>query len=51
MAGRMTYQVSAEPGLERASIPSQLVRPAAGGRVTVRAERWIPAAVREAVAG
>ena len=52
MAGRMTYQVSAEPGLERVSIPPLLVQPlvgnavlhgiepsAGGGRVTVRAER------------
>lgn len=51
MAGRMTYQVSAEPGLERVSIPPLLVRPlvenavlrgiepsASGGRFTVRAE-------------
>ena len=52
MAGRMTYQVSAEHGLERVSIPPLLVQPlvenavlhgiepsAGGGRVTVRAER------------
>lgn len=51
MTGRMTYQVSAEPGLERVSIPPLLVQPlvenavrhgiepsAGGGRFTVRAE-------------
>ena len=44
MAGRMTYQVSAEPGLERVSVPET---PEGG----VSAELWIPAAAREAVAG
>ena len=52
MAGRMTYEVDVEPGLEAVRVPPLLLQPlvenavlhgiepsAAGGRVTVRAER------------
>ena len=62
MAGRMTYEVHVEPGLEAVSIPPLLVQPlvenavlhgiepsAAGGRVVVRGER-VAGSVRVRVA-
>ena len=54
MAGRMTYEVHVDRGLEQVAIPSLLVQPlglAEAPEGGVSADLWIPSISREAVAG